>query len=254
MLNFIELKNDNGQEIRLEYDVNNNRIYTREEDGSVQFLGLGGNDLPRAIEALKNHFKEMGFKEADSGVYKKERHIDGSKFPLHDETCDFLDCALYGIKKQQELPELTPEEKLHIEKTTKEYFSIANKELPQILAMGFVKAMEKYDRKKSKEICCILDIDSKQSQMVFVYGDGSDCKNTKDESVFFVYPCDDTLKKCKALAGEIKTLNVGQESAHWLSHAMELAKRKGAFKGLSRITVYGDIQYGEYELDVIYER
>jgi hypothetical protein len=135
---------------------------------------------------------------------------------------------------------------------SKEYFDIANNEIPGLLAPGFVKAMKKYDSEQSGEICCILDIDSEPSRMVFVYGDGLGCEGADDESVFFVYPCGDTLKKCKQMIGAIDTLNAGQESGHWLTDALGLAKDEGAFGDVS-VTIYGDVQYGDYELDVIYE-
>jgi hypothetical protein len=49
------------------------------------------------------------------------------------------------------------------------------------------------------------------------------------------------------------TLNLGQESSHWLTDAISLAEEQGAFKDYT-ITIYGNIGYGEIELDVIYEK
>jgi hypothetical protein len=87
--------------------------------------------------------------------------------------------------------------------------------------------------------------------MVFAYGDGGECENATDKSVFFTYRCD-LLKKCESLVREIETLHLGQESSHWLTDAVKLAETEGAFKDLT-ITVYGNYQFGEIELDVIYE-
>jgi hypothetical protein len=136
---------------------------------------------------------------------------------------------------------------------SKEYFEIANNQLPEILSEGFVKAIKAFKKADSdeSEICCILDI-GKKSKMVFVYGDGSECDDSNDESVFFKYPCDEILQTCKLMVDALETLNMRQESIHWLIDAIKIAEEKSAFKDFS-MTIYGNVQYGDHELDVIYE-
>jgi hypothetical protein len=93
--------------------------------------------------------------------------------------------------------------------------------------------------------------------MVFVYGDGGECEGADDENVFYKFSCGETLGKCKNAVGMINmlshTLNLGQESSHWLTDAIMLAEKQGAFKDYT-ITIYGNVGYGEIELDVIYEK
>jgi hypothetical protein len=231
----------NGEQLRIEYDVIQYRLIIRDMNGNVKlfasFPALG--EIDKAV----NELKKIG-KIIKEGFYTDE------EAPLIQKMYDKAEKDKKGkIEKEQ-----NPYRRMDKEELKKRYFEIANNELPKILANGFVKAFQKYKNGKSgaNEICCILDI-NKKSKMIFVYGDGSDCEDTSDESVFLKYPCDETLYKCKLMIEAIDTLNLGQESSHWLTDAVNLAEKQNVFKDLS-VTIYGNVQYGEIELDVIYEK
>jgi hypothetical protein len=132
----------------------------------------------------------------------------------------------------------------------KQYFSLANHELPEMLALGFVKAMEKIKKKNSKqkiELCCVVDTEN--SCLVFAYGD--ECEDKEDDNVFYTHKCKEPFTKCADMVEAISTLNIGQESSHWLTDAIALAQQQEAFLNIN-VEILGSYMYGEYDMDVIY--
>jgi hypothetical protein len=119
-----------------------------------------------------------------------------------------------------------------------------------MLALGFVKAMEKIKKKNSKqkiELCCIVDTEN--SSLVFAYGD--ECEDREDDNVFYAYKCKEPFTKCADLVEAISTLNVGQESTHWLTDAIALAQQQEAFQNID-IEIFGSYMYDAYDMDVIF--
>jgi hypothetical protein len=234
----------NDGKIMLEYDLMKPRLFYKVLDSSVEFKQYADiEELNKTVAEMKTQWEKEGYKLTNEGFH------DDTEAPIFQKMFDKLEKDSKLIIKKED----NPYKKMDKEKIKKEYFGIANNELPEILSEGFVKAIQKYKKAKSddNEICCILDI-NKKSKMVFVYGDGEECENADDENVFFKHPIDETLYKCKSMVEAIDTLNLSQESSHWLSDAIITAKEQSIFKDLS-ITIYGNVQYGEHELDVIYE-
>jgi hypothetical protein len=135
----------------------------------------------------------------------------------------------------------------------KEYFEMSNYILPKELAMGFVNAMDAYRKNKivGSSICCIADISRKGSKLVFVIGDGGDCGSPDDEFVFYVQKYDGNLAKSRAMVEAIDTLNIGQESGHWLTDAIMIADDQGAFRDIP-LEIFGNYNYGDADLDVLF--
>jgi len=132
----------------------------------------------------------------------------------------------------------------------KQYFSLANDTLPATLASGFVKAMEKFRKKRSPEqyeICCVVD--TQKPALVFSFGD--ECEDIEDEQIFHIHRCNKTIIKCAEMVDVIDTLNIGQECCHWLTDAILLAEKQDAFAN-TEVEILGNYMYGEYEMDVIH--
>jgi hypothetical protein len=230
----------NGKQVRIEYDIEQYCIVIHDMNG-----GIGQMAYCRTFEELDkiiNHVKQFD-------EITKEGFYSDEEAPLIQAAYE----NIRKIKKWKITKDANPYKKMDKEELKKIYFETANNELPKILANGFLQALQKYKKDNSgeNEFCCILDI-GKRSKMVFVYGDGSDCENANDEMVFYKFPCDEILYKCKLMVEAIDTLNLGQESSHWLTDAVALAENENVFNKLS-VTIYGNVQYGKIELDVIYE-
>jgi hypothetical protein len=136
------------------------------------------------------------------------------------------------------------------------YDKCINIGLPELMAKGFVNAMEKYkkDNFNESKICCILNIDS-ESKMSFVYGDG---ENNENELVFYEYFDDIISRKLSGskIMMEIMTTNFAQEYTKSLTIAVKKAEEQKAFENIS-ITIYGklivfghDKTYGPYNIDI----
>jgi hypothetical protein len=243
--NFVEYKKGD-EEYRLDYDLQRSRFFYKEKDDSFVFKQCASiEEFKETIEGIKKEWEDNGYKSANEGF------SDDTEALIMQKIFDKVEKdnkSNTRVKKEE-----NPYKNKNQEDLKKEYFNIAGSRLPKILSDGFVKALQKYKKagNDEDEICCILDIKDK-SKMIFVYGDGGDCEGAGDENVFFVYTCDGTLNKCKSMVEAIETLNLRQESSHWLTDAINIAAEQGVLKGLS-ITIYGNVQFGDIELDVLYE-
>jgi hypothetical protein len=237
----VEYAKGNG-EYKLEYDLSRNRFFYKDNNDSFVFKQCRDTeDFDKTIETLKKEWENNGYKKTAEG--------------FHDDNEAFLMQKIFEKveknKKSNDKKEENSYKNKNKDDLRKEYFQIVNNELPEKLSVGFEKAIEKYKKTDADEteICCILDI--KNAKIIFVYGEGSDCESSDDENIFFEYSCD-TLKKCKSMVDALDTLNLKQESSHWLADTINIVEGHGKLKDLS-IAIYGNVQFGDIELDVIYE-
>jgi hypothetical protein len=127
-----------------------------------------------------------------------------------------------------------------------EYFSLANHKLPELIASGFVRAIDQFKKKyinECSEIHCNVDIE--KPALVFTFGDDSE-----DDRDCFVYRCGKTIIKCAEMAEAISTLVVGQECCHWLTAALAIAEKQGVFDGIN-IEISGSYM-NNYDMDIIF--
>jgi hypothetical protein len=242
--NYIEYKKNN-EEYRLEYDLSKIRLFYKENDGAFIFdQCTSEKGLKEVVETIKKDWESKGYKKSGEGF-----HGDDETF-LMQKIFDKVEKDGKSDNKKED----NPYKSKNKEALRNEYFNIANNELPKMLSAGFIKAVQKYKKSGNDEgqICCILDIAHDKPRMIFTFGDGGDCESASNENVFLVYPTDTALSKCKSMVEAVDTLNLKQESSHWLSDAAAIAAEQGALKDIS-VTMYGNIQFGDLELDVIYE-
>ena len=143
-----------------------------------------------------------------------------------------------------------------IKKLNKRFFELANDDLIPELADHIEIALEKFEELQKddsdlSEIIIVADVEERR--FVFALGDGSDLESADDDCVFYIAKSDD-FKKCMKLLEFIcfgnhpeGTLRLDREVYHWIGDALQDVDCNVA------VTIYGNYDYGESEVDPFLE-
>jgi hypothetical protein len=226
----MKLRNSHNKDYQVE--VYEERIHIEKELSENCFL-FEDNDLVRVWTTVKDDYPQLIsiiselIEEAAQAVYKDED--DG--VPKIDKT---------AILKLKKVHDYAYGGKIYFD-LNEMYFDVVNHILPEQLSVGVIDAMKVYKPNEDNELICCVDM--KKNALIFY---------TEGKKPFYVFPCE-LLKHCIKWCSGLKLVE-RQEATHWLSDAVKASDEKGAFQSVDSICVIGETNFGDGDMDVIFEK